>query len=99
MTILTEGVRDAAFLISEANDWRSRDEVTVTATGAALDAGTVLGKITSTGKYVLHDNAAVDGSENAAAILLTSIGAEEATRTIIARDAEVNGLEIGRAHV
>lgn len=44
MATLTEGVRNASFLVSEANNYRSRDAVTVDATGAALDAGTVLGK-------------------------------------------------------
>lgn len=89
MTILTEGARTAAFLISEANSYRSRDEETIDATGGALDPGTVLGKVTASGKYVRHAAGAADGSENEAGVLYEGIGAVEDTRTVIKRDAEV----------
>lgn len=82
---------EGRFLISEANDWRSRDEAVVDASGGALKSGTVLGQVTATGKYVAHAPGAADGSEGAAAILLLSTEEEEAKYTIIARDAEVNG--------
>ena len=53
MTVLTQGMQPLEFLISEANSSRSRDQATVTIAGAvALPSGTVLGKITATGKYV-----------------------------------------------
>ena len=94
MTILTEGRRTAEFLISEAGGYRSRDEGTVDATGGALEAGTVLGKITASGKFVRHAAGASDGSENEAGVLYQGIGAEEGQRTIIARDAEVQGAEL-----
>ena len=45
MTILTEGRHTAEFLVSEAEDNRSRETVTV-ASGQDLDAGAVLGKLT-----------------------------------------------------
>ena len=89
MAILTEGVRDAAFLLTEANDWRSRDEVVVDGSGGALDAGTILGRVTASGKFVRHAPGASDGSQNAVAVLMFGIGEEEAPRTVIARDAEV----------
>lgn len=46
----------------------SKDTVTLIS-GQNLTAGTVLGKITASGKYTLHNNAASDGSEVAAAVL------------------------------
>lgn len=94
MATITEGQRTAGFIVSEANAYRSREEVTVDATGGALEPGTILGKITASGKYVRHDAGAADGSEAEAGILLSAIGAEEATRTIIARDAEVMASEL-----
>ena len=45
MSILTEGRHTAEFLVSEAEDNRSRETVTV-ASGQDLDAGAVLGKLT-----------------------------------------------------
>lgn len=83
------GKRTAEFLRSEANGDRSRAVGTVDATGGALVAGTVLGQVTASGKYIRHDTGAADGSEDAVAILYEGIGAEEAERTLIVRDAEV----------
>lgn len=95
MTILTEGRYTAEFLVSEANGARSRDVVTI-ASGEVLEPGTVLGKVTASGKYVQLDPAASDGSEAAAAILYEGVDASAAdtTRTVLIRDAEVNGGEI-----
>lgn len=94
MAILTEGKLDAGFLISEANSYRSRDEVTVVATGSTLEPGTVLGKLTATGKFVRHDAGAANGAEDEAGILLIKISEEEAFRAVIARDAEVMESEL-----
>lgn len=99
MAILTQGRLNAAFLISEANDWRSRDEVTVTVADGGYEAGTILGKITATGKYVRHAAGASDGSQTEAGILLMAQAndtgsAADAQATIIARDAEVEGDEL-----
>lgn len=46
MTTLTEGVHSAEFLLGEADDTINRDVVTLIS-GQDLDAGTVLGKITT----------------------------------------------------
>lgn len=89
MAPVTQTVKTAEFLVSEANGCRSRAEVTVDATGGALVAGTILGVVTASGKYVRHNAGAVDGSENEAAVLYEGIGAVEDTRTVILRDAEV----------
>lgn len=90
MTILTEGVHTAEFLISEANGHRSREVVTI-AMGEDLVAGTVLGKITANGQYVAHDPDASDGSETAAGVLYAAVDATAAPAEAVAivRDAEV----------
>jgi hypothetical protein len=45
MTVFTDGPRTAEYLISEAANFRSRDVASIDATGGALVAGAVLGKI------------------------------------------------------
>lgn len=91
MPPVVEGAYTAEFIISEANNHRSRDEVIVDATGGALDPGTVMGIVTSSGRYVRHAAGASDGSENEAGILFEGIGAVEESRTVIRRDAEAKG--------
>lgn len=89
----TEGRHAGEFLLSEANGTRSREEITVAATAAALPSGQLLGKLTATGEYVPYDPAAepADGSETVAAVLWAPVGASEsAQRTVgIVRDAEI----------
>ena len=71
MTTLTETTHPGGFLVWEAFRDYTRETVTV-ATGTAfatLDPGTVLGKITASGKYAAYDPAAVDGTETAVAVL------------------------------
>lgn len=89
----TERNHTAEFLVSEANGYRSREEVTIKE-GAAqnLVAGQVLGKVTADDKYVKHDPAAEDGSETAAAVLYDHVDATGGDKkaTAIVRDAEVS---------
>lgn len=47
-----------------------RDVVTMNDAAATLPVGTVLGKVTATGKYKVSLSAAVDGSQNPVAILV-----------------------------
>lgn len=69
-TVLTEGVRPGHFLLSEAAGQRSRENIVVTIAGSvALVDGTVLGKITATGKYVKYASGASNGSEAPAGVL------------------------------
>ena len=89
MAILTQPVRTANFIVSESNGWRSRETVTVNATGGAMLPGTLLGKITASGKFVRHAPAASDGSQTVAGVLFEGIDAEEAARVAVVRDAEV----------
>ena len=67
MTTLTETTHPGGFLVWEAFRDYTRETITV-ATGT-LGAGTVLGRITASGKYAAHDPAAVDGTETAVAVL------------------------------
>ena len=96
MAILTEGMHDGEFIVSESNGNRSREVATILS-GQVLAAGSLLGIVTIGGKYVLHAHGAADGSENVAGIVF---GNEDATdgdivgATIVQRDAEVNGGEL-----
>lgn len=95
MAILTEGTRKAEFLVSEADDCRSRDAVVVTFPEGGLEAGTILGKITATGRFVRHNAGASNGSQNEAGILFApETESGDADATVIARDAEVHGVEL-----
>jgi len=49
-----------------------RVEVTVNDSAQTLATGTVLGKVTATGKYKVCTAAAADGSQNAAGIVITA---------------------------
>lgn len=68
----TELPRNAGFILSESPGSISRDTVTLYGgfTGATfLKAGTVLGKLTSGGKYVISPASGSDGSQTAVAVL------------------------------
>jgi len=74
MSALTEGQHTGEYILSEAEGFLSRENVTVTIpTATKLGAGLVLGKLTATGKYVPYDNAGGDGSDVAAAVLYDNL--------------------------
>lgn len=81
------------FLVSEANDWRSRDEVTFSAEGETEDvpvATLVAAGLTAADPFVPWD-----GTGAAAGILAQSVAAGEVVRrTIVSRDAEVCGEDL-----
>ena len=93
MTTLTEGIHTGEFLRSQADGTRSIDQVTVTvAGGAGHVSGTVLGKITASGKYLAYLDSASDGSQTAAAILLSDlkgVANGDVKAVIVNADAEV----------
>ena len=95
MATLTEGMYPAEFLVSEASGTRSRAVGTL-ASGNNLDAGTVVGVITASGKYADYDADAADGTETAAGVLLAPVDASSADAdcVVIVRDAEVNADEL-----
>lgn len=96
MTILTSTQRIKAFVLSEGEGTLSRENVTVTQTGTAIVSGTVLGKITASGKYIPYLDAAVDGSQTAAGILYNHLDAATGDIKAVAfvRSCEVNGNEL-----
>ena len=83
-TSLTLVPRIADFVLSESEMFRSRDNITVTQTGDAIASGTVLGKITASGKYIPYLDGASDGSQTAAAILYTPLPAATGDKKAVA---------------
>jgi hypothetical protein len=98
-TNILEGGRPSDWLKREADSLYSREQVVIVSGAGALKSGTVLGKITASGKYKATTVAAADGSEDAAGILLEAVDATAADveAVIIARDAIVSnqGLSYG----
>lgn len=98
-TILDNGNRPTACLLSEADGRRSRDNITIVAGSGVIAPNTVLGKITSganAGKYKPSPAAAEDpdiGNQTANAICLYGGDATAADIKVAAvtRDCEVNG--------
>ena len=78
MTTLTEGKHAGGFLVWEVLRDYTRETVTL-ASGADKPApGTVLGKITTGGKYTVLTPGASNGSQNAAGILWGAVDATDA---------------------
>lgn len=92
MTIISSTPRLAEFVLSEASGQRSRENVVVTQTGAVIKSGTVISKLTATGKYVVYDNVGTDGSEVATGVLYNHLAAATGDIKAVAfvRDCEVN---------
>lgn len=88
MSIVTQGARSADFLLSEANGQRSRAQVSLQISTAAISAGTVLAL--STDGYAPYE-AGVTAADAQLAILFHNKPASEEVRqvTVILRDAEV----------
>lgn len=98
-TLISEGRYASDWLKREADSYFSREEVILVSGAGIVQTGTVLGKITASGKYKPVTVAAVDGSQTAAGILLDTVDATsaDAPAVIIARDAIVvhQGLRYG----
>jgi hypothetical protein len=75
MTTLTEGKHAGGFLVWEVLRDYTRDTVTVASGAGKLEPGTVLGKITSGGKFTTLAPAATNGSQTAAGILWAGVDA------------------------
>lgn len=91
MATLTEGRVTAAYILSEANGQRSRDAAKIASGAGKVLPGTILGKVTASGKFKPHAPAASDGTETAVAILYSEVDATsaDAACVITARDSEV----------
>ena len=93
MTVLVETRHPGEFILSEANGQRSRETITIASGAGIIAAGTVLGKVTASGKYIASAVGASDGSEVPAAINIYDANASslDVPVSAIVRDAEVNG--------
>jgi hypothetical protein len=95
MATLTQGIESLEFLLSEGNGKRAREQVTVTIAGSvALPSGTVLGKITASGKYIKQADGASDGSQVAAGVLgyaIAGVNGDYPKQLIFDADCEVIG--------
>ena len=78
MPILTEGKHPGGFLVWEVLRDYTRETVTIAAGAGKLEPGTVLGKITTGGKYTTLAPAATNGSQNAAGMLWDAVDASAA---------------------
>ncbi len=97
-SVITEG-RYASDWLKAYDPQRSTEAIIIVSGAGKLDSGTVLGKITASGKYTPVTVAAADGSQNAAAILLEAVDATsaDAKGVGIVREATVvaQGLKYG----
>ncbi|MGV1793858.1 head decoration protein [Rhizobium sp. A37_96] len=86
------------FLVTEAPGYISRDVITIASGAGVIQPGTVVGKVTATGKYVISVPAATDGSQTAAAITGYRVDATSADHPVTAftRTCEVNGKQLTR---
>ena len=78
MTMLTEGKHAGGFLVWEVLRDYTRETVTITSGAGKLEPGTVLGRITTGGKYTSFAPGASNGSQNATGILWDSVDASAA---------------------
>ena len=78
MTTLTEGKHAGGFLVWGVLRDYTRVTVTIASGAGKLEPGTVLGKITTGGKYTGLAPSATNGSQNAAGILWAGVDATAA---------------------
>jgi hypothetical protein len=78
MPTLTEGRHAGGFLVWEVLRDFTRETVTIASGAGKLEPGTVLGKITTGGKFTVLSPGASNGSQNAAAILWDGVDATAA---------------------
>lgn len=89
--VITDGPRTGEYIVGEEQDYRSRDVAIIT--GGKYAPGTVLGKITASGKLTQLAPAASDGSQTAVAVLYQGCDAstKDQRRTVHSRNCSVNG--------
>ena len=83
MTMLTEGKHAGGFLVWEVLRDYTRETVTIASGAGKLEPGTVLGKITTGGKYTTLAPAATNGSQNAAGILWDTVDASTSDAPVV----------------
>ena len=83
MTMLTEGKHTGGFLVWEMLRDYTRETVTIASGAGKLEPGTVLGRITTGGKYTSFAPGASNGSQNASGILWDSVDASAADASAV----------------
>lgn len=96
MPTLQQGKWTGEFIISEANGSLSREQVTIAASSPAMVPGTLVGKITASGKYAPYNNANNDGTETCVGVLYRGVpdSASDQKAVIVTRLAEVQRSEL-----
>lgn len=90
MATFAEPIRPYHFLLSEANGTLSREKVTIASGSSPAVPGTVLGKITASGKYTAYDDGLSNGAQTAVAILTHEVDTtSDVVAQVILRLAEV----------
>ncbi len=84
MSTQTQGPRACEFLLSEAPGTLSREEITIVSGSGVVEPGTVLAVVTATGKYAPYEDAAADGTETAAGVLIYQTDATSADQSAVA---------------
>lgn len=83
MTVLSETQHAGGFLVWEVLRDFTRETVTLAAGSGKLLPGTVLGKVTTGGKYTALAPGATNGSQNAAGVLWAAVDASDADRAAV----------------
>lgn len=84
----------AEFVINEEEAGYAREVITVAAGAGVLAAGSVMGEVTATSKYLISAKGAADGSQNANAVILYPVDATTAdvqVAAIVRGPAVLNG--------
>jgi Bacteriophage lambda head decoration protein D len=91
MRTIVESLDPGEFLVTQAGAV-SRDVVTIAASQPTLNAGTLLGKVTATGKHIAYSASNSDGSETCVGILFAVSRPTGGDRKVlmIARNAEAS---------
>lgn len=92
MVKFNEGRSPVEGLLSEGDFHYSRETVMIASGAGILSPGSVLGRITASGKYTLSPDTGDDGSQTAAAILLYPVDATSADQqaVVVTRHAQWN---------
>jgi hypothetical protein len=97
MAVQTEPHRAASLVMFESDTLVTREAITIVSGAGVLRPGTVLGKITSGGKYKPATATGSDGAQVGAAILLYAVDATSAdaqVAAIVRGDCAINGAEL-----
>jgi hypothetical protein len=94
MAILTDPLaRTGAYIVSEGDNYFSRDNATAALGAGVVLPGTVMGKLTASGNFVPHVIAGALGSEIVSGILYEG-GTGTVKRTVHTRHCQVNGKDL-----